>query len=264
MKKTTVIASLAAAGAIFAMGMAHGTAEASTTPIHWLVKGQDMQSWNRDGVVSEGILAAGSVPAAEWTTCGVYKGVQYGFSDDTTCGTGETLVVENYYELVDAYKAFTPKHVLFDLESWSYSGNESQRPEYYIKKTIALAKSHGSQILVTLGGKLANNWTAYAAADSANFVSVQSQGAGTVAAFRAKLLKALAVVPASKLIMGLGTNTPVIHSAAQQRADIALARYHNVSHLWENANNWGTANVCTAADGGPGCPKIAVDVMTNP
>jgi hypothetical protein len=260
----------------------------------WMVKGQDYLAWDPSSVVngkrvyypSIGLQACAqgaspcpatqriTLPSFTWRLCGRWGTRIYGFSDDTQCSSlpNRTLVFENYFRLRDAindglFSKLKMDQALFDLETWSYSGNESQDPNYWIKRALRLAHEHTIKLMITLGGGLGRCYQcmATAASHGAYRVSVQSQGATTLAVFKARVRASLkAVGDTSLLIVGLGTNTPGVHDVSQLRAEYAWARSAGLDQFWLNANNWQGRNKCSNSEGGRGCPEIGVQFLASP
>jgi hypothetical protein len=293
----SAILGLAVTAALAATGLAvHSpAAAASGAPApSWMVKGQDYLPWDPSSVVdgkrvyypSIGLQACSqgakpcpatqriTLPSFTWRLCGTWGKHVYGFSDYTQCSAlpNRTLVFENYFRLKDAiddgmFSKLRMDKALFDLETWSFSGNESKDPGYWIKRALALAHDHSIKLMVTLGGGLGRCYSCMttAASHGAYRVSVQSQGALTLAVFKARVRAALkAVGSASLLIVGLGTNTPSVHDVSLLRAEYAWARSAGLDQFWLNANNWQGRNKCTNAQGGRGCPEIGVQFLASP
>jgi hypothetical protein len=275
---------------------AHPPAAASGTPATvWMVKGQDYLAWDPSSIVDGKRIYYPSIglaecaqgtkpcPAAQrirlpsftWRLCGMWGTRVYGFSDDTQCtsAANRTLVFENFFRLQAAindglFSKLKMSKALFDLETWSYSGNESKNPGYWIKRALSLAHKHGIKLMITLGGGLGRCYTCMttAASHGAEKVSVQSQGATTLAGFTSHVLAALTAVGGKKslLIVGLGTNTPGVHDVSLLSAEYRWARSAGLYQFWLNANNWQARNKCSKAQGGLGCPQIGVQFLAAP
>jgi hypothetical protein len=291
------ILGLAVTAALVTPALAAGpsaAAASATPPPSWMVKGQDYLPWDPSSVVngkrvfypSIGLQACSqgakpcptsqhvTLPSFTWRLCGRWGTRVYGLSDDTQCSAlpNRTLVFENYFRLKDAiddglFSKLKMDKALFDLETWPYSGNESKRPCYWIKRALQLAHEHNIKLMITLGGGLGRCYKcmATAASHGAYRVSVQSQGAITLAVFKARVRAALkAVGSTSLLIVGLGTNTPSVHDVALLRAEYKWARSTGLSQFWLNANNWQGRNKCNPSQGGRGCPEIGVRFLASP
>ncbi len=260
----------------------------------WMVKGQDYLAWDPSSVVDGKRVYYPSIgleecsqgtkpcpmtqrimlPSFTWRLCGRWGKHVYGLSDDTQCSaaTNRTLVFENYTRLQNAIKdgmfsALKMDKALFDLETWKASGKDSKDPGTWIKAALHLAHEHNIKLMITLGGGLAKCYSCMSTAVShgAYKVSVQSQGAITLAAFKAHVRSALkAVGSKSLLIVGLGTNTPGVHSVSLLRAEYAWARSIGLNQFWLNANNWQGRNKCNNSEGGRGCPEIGVQFLASP
>lgn len=260
----------------------------------WMVKGQDYLAWDPSSVLdgknvhypSIGLQACSqgakpcpatqrvTLPSFTWRLCGRWGTHAYGFSDYTQCSalTNRTLVFENYFRLKDAiddgmFSKLKMHKALFDLETWAFSGKESKDPGYWIRRALELAHEHSIKLMITLGGGLGRCYScmATAASHGAYKVSVQSQGATTLAVFKARVRAALkALVNRSLLIVGLGTNTPGVHDVSLLRAEYAWARSARVDQFWLNANNWQGRNKCNNSQGGRGCPEIGVQFLASP
>ena len=71
--------------------------------------------------------------------------------------------------------------------------------------------------------------------------------------------KARAAAGTHTLVMvGLGTNTPLVHPAWVLKRQYNYARSISVRNFWLNANNWGSRNHCTASEGSYGCPQLGI------
>ena len=272
---------------------------AAKTTIVWQVKGQDLEPWcngskpngakcTSGGSQSAGLLAQAAkdsltLPAVTYRLCGTWNGTIYGKSDYTTCQRGDTLVVENYRLLQRAINngVFTTGGLhtaVYDIESWPYTPKTQRNNAIAaITKALAIARKARVSLIVSPGGKLASCskcWDA-AAQHGALGVAIQSQGWGwdsrngswNLATWYARTAKAVADVRNTRkkfrtrtfAMLGLGTNTPRIHSAKVLDEEYNHAtRIEKVSYFWMNANNWGNRNLCKRPDGGPGCPQIAV------
>jgi hypothetical protein len=275
-------------------GQAHPTAASRAPAPAWMVKGQDYLAWDPSAVVggkrvhypSIGLQACSqgakpcprtqrlTLPSFTWRLCGRWGTHVYGLSDYTQCSslTNRTLVFENYSRLQDAiddgmFTKLKMNKALFDLETWKASGKDSANPREWIKLALHVAHKHNIKLMITLGGGLAKCYKcmATAASHGAYKVSVQSQGAITLAAFEGHVRAALkAVGNKSLLIIGLGTNTPSVHNVSLLRAEYAWARSAGFGQFWLNANNWQGRNKCTKPEGGLGCPEIGVKFLTSP
>jgi hypothetical protein len=292
----SLVSGLTVMAALVAALAAHPSAAASAAPApSWMVKGQDYLAWDPSSVVngkrvhylSVGLEACSrgtkpcpttqhiTLPSFTWRLCGRWGTHVYGLSDDTQCSSSpsRTLVFENYSRLQDAindglFSKLRMDKALFDLETWKYSGNDRTDPGKWIKKALRLAHQHHIKLMVTLGGGFGRCYTCMttAASNGANKVSVQSQGATTLAVFEAHVRAALKAIGNDKslLIVGLATNTPGVHSVSQLRAEYAWARANGLSQFWLNANNWQARNKCDKAEGGLGCPEIGVRFLASP
>jgi hypothetical protein len=225
-----------------------------------------------------------ALPAVAYRLCGQWNGTIYGQSDYTTCEPGDTLVVEDYNSLKSAVSngVFTKGGLhtaVYDIESWPYTPTAQwHNPVPSIRKALSIARKAGVSLIVSPGGSLAmcsNCWHA-ATQYGALGVAIQSQGWGWVSRTRSwdlatwytKTAQAVADVrrarkkygTATFAMLGLGTNTSQIHSAMVLEDEYNHAtQVEKVTYFWMNANNWGKPkSVCPRADGGPGCPQIAV------
>jgi imidazole glycerol phosphate synthase subunit HisF len=156
---------------------------------------------------------------------------------------------------------------LFDLETWPYSGKESEVPNYWIEQALQLAHKHNIKLMITVGGGLASCYSCWATAASngAYKVSVQSQAASTLAGFKKRVESALkAVGNKSLLVVGLATNTPGVKALSLLRDEYAWARSDGLDQFWLNANNWLNRNKCGRSQGGRGCPQIGVQFLASP
>jgi hypothetical protein len=268
-----LVTSALLASAIAISGHGDGNSQDINGPLRpqWLIKGQDYYSWDSPGDVSEGVAAAAkaaqvTLPHFTWMTCGVWNGVTYGYSDHTTCtkAPNSVLVVEKYYRLVAALKAgFRPTTVLFDLETWQESGGESHRPKKWIQKMVRLTDANGIRLIVSTGGGLKDCSACWAAASGAYRVSVESQYLGVPSRWESLVRQAAKIIGDNRIIVGIGTNTPPVHSASSLTDDVNWALSHGINQFWINANNWQALNKCTPAEGSYGCPMIAVRMFAD-
>jgi hypothetical protein len=257
-------------------------AHAAAAPSHWLVKGQDIGPWDNAGVTSQGLAAQAaadgvSLPAVTWELCGNAGGVQYGLSDITVCQPGMTLVTESYTALKHAITSGAlhgagVTTAIVDLESWAYTpADEQANVPSTITSTARLAAANGIRLIVSTGGtfaKCAACWaTAAKAGAYAYMVAAQTQGGTSLPGWEAAASFAASTIRTARsaagtgtlVMLGLATNTPVVHPASLLFAEWSYGTgVLGVGNYWLNANNWGAANVCTAAEGGPGCPQIAI------
>jgi hypothetical protein len=294
----SAVLGLVLTAAVAAAGLAaHPPAAAASraTASSWMVKGQDLLAWDPFLVVhgkrvhypSIGLQACSqgakpcprtqrvTLPSFTWRLCGRWGTHVFGLSDDTQCTTqaNRTLVFENYSRFTSAindgmFSKLKMHQALFDLETWKFSGKESKDPSYWIMRALQLAHRHHIKLLVTLGGGLGRCFACMttAADDGASRVSVQSQGATTLAGFKSHVLDALKAVGnrRSLIIVGLGTNTPGVHAVSLLRAEYGWARSAGFTQFWLNANNWIARNRCTSSQGGRGCPQIGVQFLASP
>jgi hypothetical protein len=294
----SAILGLAVAVALVAVALAappSATAASGSPAPSWMVKGQDYLAWDPSVIVngkrvyypSIGLEACSqgkkpcpskqrvTLPSFTWRLCGRWGTHVYGLSDDTQCSAlaNRTLVFEAYPRLQAAVKdglfsALKMDKALFDLETWKASDGESADPDKWIGKALQLAHKHKINLMITLGGGLAPCYKcmAFAASNGAYKVSVQSQGAFTLAAFKLRVMSALKQVGnnTSLLIVGLGTNTPGVHKVSLLRAEYAWARSLGLNQFWLNANNWQGRNKCNKSQGGRGCPEIGVQFLASP
>jgi hypothetical protein len=261
----------------------------------WMVKGQDLLAWDPYLVVhgkrvyypSIGLQACSqgakpcprtqriTLPSFTWRLCGRWGAHVYGLSDDTQCTAqaNRTLVFENYSRFKAAindgmFSKLKMHQSLFDLETWKASGKESKDPSYWIMQALQLAHKHDIRLMITLGGGLGRCYACMttAADDGAYKVSVQSQGATTLAGFKSHVRDALKAVGnrRSLIIVGLGTNTPGVHDVSLLRSEYGWARSAGLDQFWLNANNWVARNKCRNAQGGRGCPDIGVQFLASP
>lgn len=291
----SAILGLAVTAALAATGLAahQPAAAASGAPApSWMVKGQDYLPWDPSSVVngklvhyrSIGLQACSqgakpcpatqriTLPSFTWRLCGTWGKHVYGLSDYTQCRAPRTLVFESYFRLKAAidngmFSKLKMNKALFDLETWTFSGKESKDPGPWIRRALVLAHENNLKLMITLGGGLGRCYScmATAASHGAFKVSVQSQGADTLAVFKARVRASLkAVRSKSLLIVGLGTNTPGVHDLSLLRAEYAWARSAGFNQFWLNANNWQGRNKCSNSQGGRGCPEIGVRFLASP
>jgi hypothetical protein len=265
------------------------SAAAAATP-HWLVKGQDMayngspqslaSSVNGIGLAAQAQIDGVTLPPLTWQLCGVWNGVTYGQSDYTTCAAGDTLVTESYVSFLKAVNAgvFTGTGIttaLIDLESWVYTpADEQANVPATITTTAKVALAHGIKLIVSTGGTFAKCTKCWATAAKAGayayMVAAQTQGGTSLATWEANAASAAGTIRSARgaahtntlVMLGLATNTPTVHPVSLLLSEFAYGtKTLSVSNWWLNANNWQGSNLCTAAEGGPGCPEIGVQFL---
>jgi hypothetical protein len=265
-------------------------AGATATAPHWLIKGQDMADNGSPQSLASGVNGIGlaaqahndgvMLPPPTWQLCGVWNGTTYGQSDYTTCAAGGTLVTESYASLKHAITSglFTATGIttaLIDLESWSYTpADEQANVPSTITSTARLASASGIRLIVSTGGtfaKCAVCWrTAAKAGAYAYMVAAQTQGGTSLPNWEANASSAVNTVRSARvaagtstlIMLGLATNTPAVHPVSLLLAEWSYGTNTlGVQNYWLNANNWQASNLCTAADGGPGCPEIGVQFL---
>jgi hypothetical protein len=264
-------------------------AAAAATP-HWLVKGQDMAYNGSPQSLASGVNGIGlaaqaqtdgvTLPPLTWQLCGVWNGVTYGQSDYTTCAAGDTLVTESYVSFLKAVNAgvFTGTGIttaLIDLESWVYTpADEQANVPATITTTAKVALAHGIKLIVSTGGTFAKCTKCWATAAKAGayayMVAAQTQGGTSLATWEANAASAAGTIRSTRgaagtntlVMLGLATNTPTVHPVSLLLSEFTYGtKTLSVSNWWLNANNWQGSNLCTAAEGGPGCPEIAVQFL---
>ena len=278
MKKVLGVAGLLLAAALAIAAAWPTVVQASVSPT-WLIKGQDLEPFGSGSDASVGLLAQAAedgvaLPAIQWRLCGVYNGVTYGLSDDTTCVPGDTLVTENFYSLRNAINAGYQGTIVYDIESWDFTPSaQSSAPVPWIRKSVQFAKAHGVSIIVSPGGNLGGDTATFSIATQygATYIALQSQGKSTLSAFEAFVHSSAQFIGAERvkydtstdIIVGLATNVPAVHSLSLLNSEFNYAWSQGVQSFWLNANNWLSENECTAADGGPGCPQLGVQFLVN-
>jgi hypothetical protein len=163
-------------------------------------------------------------------------------------------------------------------ESTTAASCEEQHPGRVtsaIDAAVKFAKAHDIDLIVSPGGALATTDNDdYVAVAGAWMVGIQSQGWGggsnSVTTFTASITTAVNDLRATRrkhdtgtlIMLGLGTNTPVVHSASYLESAFTAIRDTDVSWVWLNANAWQAESKCTVLEGGQGCPVIGVTFMS--
>ena len=99
-------------------------------------------------------------------------------------------------------------------------------------------------------------------------VDVQSQFAnGSPRDFGRFIRKAVAAIRrvnrSTIILAGLATNNPRVQFASNLVTDYHEALRAGVEGFWLNAKKWGDRNKCTAAQGGPGCPRTGIQFLEH-
>jgi hypothetical protein len=164
--------------------------------------------------------------------------------------------------------------VFYDLESWQATPNrEKANPLYWLcraAKTVRAAHKPGVHLIET---PLAHTAAAIQSEDVQAVkcgvfgVDIQSQFAdGKPAHFKSFVsgdIEAMRDVRKSVVILvGLATNGPAGYLAATTLVrDYRYAIGAGANGIWLNAADWMAKNKCGAAQGGPGCPQIAIEFL---
>ena len=280
---------IAVAFGLLAALAAPAAASATTSP-HWLVKGQDLvyngspqslaSGVNGIGLIAQAVQDGVTLPPVAWRLCGVWNSYTYGQSDYTTCAAGDALVTESYVSLRRAISngLFTATGIttaIIDLESWAYTPSDEQaNVPSTITSTVRLASANGIRLIVSTGGTFARCAVCWATAAKAGayayMVAAQTQGGTSLSTWETNASYAVSTIRSARgaagtstlVMLGLATNTPAVHPVSLLLAEWSYGTNTlGINNYWLNANNWQKSNLCTAAEGGPGCPEIGVQFL---
>jgi hypothetical protein len=229
--------------------------------VYWLAKSSDL------ALIKNQAAAVGvSVAPFTWVGCG-------GMSDPIRCRAKQQPIYTDYWSLRS--KADTGWHgtAIFDIEPWSYTpAAQRADPAQWICKAAELqATDRHLGVIITPYAKAPAQMIAedvVAAQCGAYAVDIQSQFLnGNPSAFTQFIRSAVAQIrKANKhiiILAGLATNDPAVQSPANLLADYNAALSAGVAGFWLNANNWSNRNMCAAAQGGPGCPAVGLQLLTD-
>ena len=256
------VVSLALVALVLALGSLT-PARATTTqarPVYWLAKSSDLAL-----IQNQAMIVGVSLAPFTWVGCG-------GKSDPDRCKAGQQPIYTDYWSLRS--KADTGWHgtAIFDIEPWSYTpAAQRADPDPWICRAAALqATDRYLGVIITPYAKAPAQMVAEdvaAAKCGAYAVDIQSQFInGNPSAFRQFIRNAVGQIRKANrhiiILAGLATNTPAVQSPANLLADYNAALSAGVAGFWLNANNWGSRTMCTAAQGGPGCPAVGLQLLT--
>jgi hypothetical protein len=251
--------------AIGLIGISAGRADASVNPssLTWLVKSNDLQliqaQATMDGVV---------LPNFQWVGCG-------GLSDPLPCPTSgppQIPLYTSYFQVAADANHHVQGVDIFDIETWKLTpAQQRAHPLYWICKAAELKRrDRGLHIVITPYNPVPSMMVkedATAARCGAFAIDLQSQFANGypysrfarfmdagVDAIRANNSRAL-------ILAGLATNQATPQTVPHLVSDYHVALRAGVGGFWLNAANWGPKNQCTPAEGGPGCPEIAIQFL---
>ena len=214
-------------------------------------------------------------PAFRYIACGVGTGGPYA-STWGQCHAGQTPTYASWTALRSAEAAGNLKAypvILFDFEAWSFTpADEQKAAAEYISKAVGTVHYNHQKIIVTVNfGSQAtdNTLSADAAADGADDVSLQVQGAdnspeahlimNTPATFLADVKAAIAAVRAkSKTVpvwLGLATDAGGVPANPANLVTDYTETYSLTSGFWLNSNQWAPPHGQGCAP--VGCPAVA-------
>jgi hypothetical protein len=247
---------------VLTMSAARAHTAAKPPPLLWLVKSNDVAGLKhqagKDGV---------KLRAFTWVGCG-------GKSDPDPCKAGQQPIYTNYWDL--RAKADTGWHgiAVFDIETWPFTpAAQRADPDKWICKAAALQqKDRHLKVIITPYAQPPRKQMipedVAAAKCGAYAIDVQTQFANghprEFSWFIRTAVKKIRQVNKTVIILaGLATNHPHVETAAHLVADYHAALAAGVAGFWLNANDWLDRNMCTAAQGGPGCPEIGIQFLTR-
>jgi hypothetical protein len=227
----------------------------------WLVKSNDLALLGQQAAKEDVLM-----PRFTWVGCG-------GLSDPDACLPGQQPIYTNYQRLRAAAQAGMAGTAVFDIEPWRRTpAAERANPGSYICKAARLQQTDPQlKVIITPyvkppGAMLREDVTA--ASCHAYAVDIQSQFANADPdAFNAFIQRDVSQIRAVNkkvlILAGLATNSPGVQTTQDLVSDYHAALADGVQGFWLNAADWGGENHCTAAQGGPGCPKIGVQFLED-
>jgi hypothetical protein len=251
--------------AIAVIVVSAATGHTTTTPPAprlWLVKSNDLARL-RGQARTDGV----KLPAFAWVACG-------GKSDPDTCQAGQQPIYTNYWDLRAQADAGWHGIAVFDIETWPLTpAAQRADPDTWICKAAALQQEDPNlKVIITPYAQPPTTQMipedVAAAKCGAYAIVVQTQFAnghpGEFSWFIRKAVRNIRKVNQSVIILaGLATNHPRVETAARLVVDYDAAMAAGVAGFWLNANDWQGRNMCTAAQGGPGCPEVGVQFLTR-
>jgi hypothetical protein len=229
----------------------------------WLMKSND-QALLRRRAATDGVTLPDFVT---WVGCG-------GLSDPRRCRPGQLPIYTSYWPLRRLALSGWQGTAVFDIEPWLYTPRAQRRdPGKFICLAAKLQNINPFfQVIITPYVKPSTRKMipedVAAARCGAMAVDLQSQFAnGSRRDFGRFIRKAVAAIrranPSTIILAGLATNNPRVQRASNLAADYHEALQAGVQGFWLNAKKWGNRNECTAAQGGPGCPRTGIDFLEN-
>jgi hypothetical protein len=242
-------------------GVAEASARRPPKPL-WLVKSNDLALLERQAAADGSALPS----FATWVGCG-------GRSDPDRCRPGQQPIFTSYVPLRQLALSGWHGTAVFDIERWTYTPlAERRNPRKYICLAAHLAKIDPSLRVIIAPfikpTKKIISEDAAAAKCGAAVIDVQSQFANGFPAKFGRFIRT-AVIAIRKvnrrtiILAGLATNNPHVQLASDLVRDYGKALRAGVQGFWLNSKNWGKRNRCTAAEGGPGCPQIGIQFLTD-
>lgn len=251
-----LLTAAAAIAALVIIAVPSAPAVSAAAEVHWLVKTNDLAILQAQAEADRVTL-----PAFSWEGCG-------GLSDPDRCIRRQVPIYTSYGGVQAAAHAHRAGVVIYDIEVWSYTpAQERADPLKWICKAAQLERSDKRlQVMITPYARTESAMIAQdveAARCGAYAVDIQSQFANghprtSFQPFVAAAVKAIRKVSRHVIILaGLATNNPVPQTASNLAADYRYALKDGVQGFWLNANVW-SPDRCSVAQGGPGCPQVAI------
>ena len=228
----------------------------------WLVKSNDLILLQRQAA-ADGV----TLPAFTWVGCG-------GKSDRDRCVAGQEPIFTSYRALRSKALAGWSGTAIFDIERWHDTpAAERADPVRWICRAARLSMTDRHlKVIITPYAKppmrVMIPQDVAAARCGSYAVDVQSQFInGEPARFGRFIRRAVRAIRRINdgiiILAGLATNQPGVQTAAHLAADYHKALAAGVQGFWLNARNWGSRNACAAAQGGPGCPQVAIEFLKD-
>jgi hypothetical protein len=228
----------------------------------WLVKSNDLILLQRQAA-ADGV----TLPAFTWVGCG-------GKSDRDRCVAGQQPIFTSYWALRAKALAGWSGTAIFDIETWHDTpAAERADPVRWICRAARLSMTDRRlKVIITPYAKppmrvmipedvAAARCGSYAVDVQSQFINGEPARFGR---FIRRAVRAIRRINDGIIILaGLATNQPGVQKAAHLAADYRKALAAGVQGFWLNARNWGSRNACAAAQGGPGCPQVAIEFLKD-
>jgi len=254
---------LSAPGSAAASVLPHAASVPPQPQPLWLMKSNDLALLRQRAAADRVTLP----DFVTWVGCG-------GLSDPKRCQPGQLPIYTSYWPLRRLARSGWQGTAVFDIEPWAYTPRAQRRdPGKFICLAAKLQRTHPFfQVIVTPYVKPPTKKMipedVAAARCCAMAVDVQSQFAnGSPRDFGRFIRKAVAAIRrvnrGTIILAGLATNNPRVQLESNLVTDYHEALQAGVEGFWLNAKKWGDRNKCTAAQGGPGCPRTGIHFLEH-